>query len=77
MAILRIQISDKVLDKVLWLLGHFSKDEVEIIEEDLEFLKQKQFVQDELRRMDNGEVDFISVDEMNRQVRELVAKYGA
>ena len=75
MATLRLQISDKILDKVLWLLGHFSKDEVEILEEDLEFIQQKQFVEQELKRMDGGTVEFISVDDMNRQVKELIAKH--
>jgi hypothetical protein len=75
MATLRLQISEKVLDKVLWLLGHFSKDEVEILEEDLEFIQQKQFVEEELKRMDAGTVEFISVDDMNRQVKELIAKH--
>jgi hypothetical protein len=75
MTTFRIQINDKVLDKVLWLLGHFSKDEVSILEEDLEFLKQKKFIREELQRMDAGEVDYISVEEMNQQVKERIAKY--
>ncbi|MDP4764348.1 MAG: hypothetical protein NWQ55_07870 [Salibacteraceae bacterium] len=77
MATIRLQISEKVLDKVLWLLGHFSKDEVEIIEEDLAFIEQKEFVQKELDRMDKGEVDFVSMEEMNRQVRALISKHEA
>ena len=77
MATIRLQISEKVLDKVLWLLGHFSKDEVEIIEEDLAFIEQKEFVQKELDRMDKGEVDFVSMEEMNRQVRTLISKHEA
>jgi hypothetical protein len=77
MATIRLQISEKVLDKVLWLLGHFSKDEVEIIEEDLAFIEQKEFVQKELERMDKGEVDFVSMEEMNNQVRALISKHEA
>ncbi len=77
MATIRLQISEKVLDKVLWLLGHFSKDEVEIIEEDLAFIEQKEFVQKELNRMDKGEVEFVSMEEMNRQVRALISKHEA
>jgi len=34
MTIIRLQINDKVLDKVLKILGHFSHDEVEIISAD-------------------------------------------
>ena len=77
MATIRLQINDKVLDKVLKILGHFSHDEVEIISEDEDFLEQKEFVANELQKMDNGEVEFITVDQMNQQARELLAKYEA
>ncbi len=77
MTIIRLQINDKVLDKVLKILGHFSHDEVEIISEDEDFLEQKEFVANELQKMDNGEVEFITVDQMNQQARELLAKYEA
>lgn len=76
MTTLRIQINDRVLEKVLWLLGHFTKDEVEIVEEDLEFLQNRQEIQDELARMDKGEASYISTSEMTAQVNELLTKYG-
>jgi len=34
-------------------------------------------VANELQKMDNGEVEFITVDQMNQQARELLAKYEA
>ncbi|MEX2596719.1 MAG: hypothetical protein WEC59_07295 [Salibacteraceae bacterium] len=51
MATLWLNINEKVLDKVLWFLGHFSKEQVEIIQEDAEFLKSKKAINDELERM--------------------------
>ena len=48
MTTIRLQINDKVLDKVLKILGHFSNDEVEIIREDEDFLEQKEFVAKDL-----------------------------
>ena len=76
MAILRLNINEKVLDKVLWLLGHFSKEEVEIVHEDAEFLKHKKAVQDELDLMAQGKAKYISIDELDRQVRQVIAKHG-
>lgn len=74
MTTLRIQINDKVLEKVLWLLGHFTKDEVEIIEEDLEFLQNRQEINDELSRMGKGQVNYISTSEMTAQVIKSTIK---
>ena len=76
MATLRLNINDKVLDKVLWLLGHFSEEEVEIVHEDAEFLKNKKAVQDELDLMAQGKAKYISIDELDRQVRQVIAKHG-
>ncbi len=76
MTTLRIQINDKVLEKVLWLLGHFTKDEVEILEDDLEFLQNKKEIQEELERMNKGEATYINLEELTAQVNELLAKYA-
>jgi len=76
MTTLRIQIDDKVLEKVLWLLGHFHKDEVEILEDDLEFLQNKKEIHEELERMNKGEATYINPEEMTTQVNELLAKYA-
>ena len=76
MATIRLKINEKVLDKVLWLLGHFSSDEVEIVREDAEFLKNKKSVQDELNCMDQGKAKFISIEELDQQVRQIIDKRG-
>ena len=76
MATLKLNINEKVLDKVLWLLGHFSKDELEIVYEDAEFIKHKKAVQDELELMAQGKAKYISIDELDRQVRQVIANHG-
>ncbi|GAB5539372.1 MAG: hypothetical protein Salg2KO_14750 [Salibacteraceae bacterium] len=75
MAILRLNINEKVLDKVLWLLSHFSKDEVEIVHEDETFLKNKKAIQAELDLMDQGKATFVSMDEFDKQVRNALANH--
>jgi hypothetical protein len=75
MATLKLNINEKVLDKVLWLLGHFSKEEVEIVYEDVAFLKNKKAIHDELDLMDQGKATYISIDEFDRQVRDAISKH--
>jgi len=41
MATVKLRVSDKVLEKVLWLLGQFDADELEVIEEDEAFLETR------------------------------------
>lgn len=75
MTTLKIKIDDKALEKVLWLLSHFTKDEVEIDTNDLEFIKNKAAIKTELDRMKKGEAEYITEDEMTAQVNDMLAKY--
>jgi hypothetical protein len=76
MASLRLNINEKVLDKVLWLLGHFSKEEVEIIYEDAEFIGNRKTVQDQLKKIEEGKAQFLTIEELEAQVQETISKYG-
>jgi hypothetical protein len=38
---LKLKIDDKVYDKLIWLLGKFTKDEVEIIMDESSFSEKK------------------------------------
>ncbi len=77
MTSLKIKVDDKVLEKVLWLLSYFTKDEdeVEIDRDDLEFIKNKAAIKTELDRMKKGEAEYITEDEMTAQVNDMLAKY--
>lgn len=72
MTTLRLQIADSALEKVLWLLGHFSKDEIDIVEEDADFLKNREEIQKELKRMDAGEATYITTEEMTAKVKKFL-----
>lgn len=76
MTTVKLKISEGVLDKVLWLLGHFSKDELEIVHEDPNFLANKKKITEELERMEKGEAKFVSLNEFDAQIRQALAKHG-
>ena len=66
MATLKLKVSDKALDKVVWLLRQFKQEEVEIIETDDSFEADKEYVQQELRRLETGESKSYTIDEVDK-----------
>lgn len=55
MATLKLKVSDKILDKVMWLLGQFKSEDLKIVESDDSFEANKRYVQYELSRLESGE----------------------
>jgi hypothetical protein len=77
MTTLKLHINEKALEKVLWLLGHFTKEEVEVEIEDLEFASQKEYIQAELKRIDEGNETFLSLEEFKEGLEAEISKYEA
>jgi len=71
---LKLKIDDKVYDKFMGLLGKFSKEEVEIINED-HFLQTKKYLQQELDEIISGQANFLSVNETEAQLETLIKKH--
>lgn len=65
MATLKLEVSEKILDKVIWLLQQFKKEDLEIIEESATFLKNKEMLQQELNRANESEAKYYSMEEAN------------
>ena len=72
---IKIKIHDKVYNHFIWLLSKFSKDEIEIIKEDDSYLKTKQYLQDELNEMNEGKVNYHSMDELNSKLENKIRKH--
>jgi len=47
-----LNVNDQVVDKLMWLLGHFNKDEIDVLDES--FLASKAYLQHELNDMNHG-----------------------
>jgi len=47
-------VNDRVVDKLMWLLGYFNKEEIDVLDES--FLASKAYLQHELNEMENGAV---------------------
>jgi hypothetical protein len=60
MKTIQLKISDKVYDKFIWLLSKFSKEEIEIINDDENFVATKNHLQNKLSEIDAEQTLFVS-----------------
>ena len=72
---IKLQVSDKIYDKLLWLLSKFSKDEIEIISEDSTFAKDKKYLERELNEMIDGKANFIGVEEAEQRLENTIKQH--
>jgi len=47
-----LNVNDQVVDKLMWFLDHFKKEEIDVLDES--FLSTQAYLQHELEDMENG-----------------------
>ncbi len=72
MKTIKLEISNKIYDKVLWLLEQFNSEDLKIIDENKVI---KNYLSKELETIDNGTAEFISLEELDKVMQERVSKY--
>jgi len=70
---IKLKISDKVYDKLLWLLSKFNKDEVEIVTDVDTFSETQQYLEKELNEIFNGKATFDSLEEFDRKLEDSIS----
>jgi len=75
MQTIRIRVKDSIYDKVLWLLSKFSKDEIEIIQENANYDETKAYLERELSEVKEDQVDFVSIDELDKELELILKNY--
>ena len=63
MQTIHLKINDRVYEKVMWLLGKFSKDEIEIIGSDEDFKTTRAYLHSELEDINSGKAEFMDIDQ--------------
>lgn len=77
MQTIRLRINDKIYKNILWLLGRFDKEELQIIEEDEQFSSAKALLTKELERLNCGEEELLDVDDVDRDIENAIKEYEA
>lgn len=76
MLTVRLNINENALDRVMQSLNAFTSDEVEVINEDQNYLADQQYLQKELDEIDSGNIDVVSHEELVSSLNEVIDKYG-
>ncbi|MFA5647197.1 MAG: hypothetical protein WC951_02705 [Bacteroidales bacterium] len=74
MQTIRLRINDKIYDKLIWLLSKFGKDEIEIIPENDEFIKNQKYLNSELNEIIQGEAKFVDINNVNERLETIIAR---
>ena len=72
MQTVRLKISDKVYDKVMWLLSKFNRNEVEIIPDDPSYIEYQEYLQNELDEINNGKAKFHTIAELEARLDNVI-----
>jgi tRNA 2-selenouridine synthase SelU len=71
----KLKIDDKIYENLLGLLRKFNKDELEIIIEDANFQEHKNYLEAELKEVNEGIATFYSVNEVEQRLDKIIKKH--
>ncbi|NOQ27057.1 MAG: tRNA pseudouridine synthase A [Bacteroidales bacterium] len=69
---IKLKISDKVYDKLIWLLSKFNKDEVEIVSDVDTYAETQKYLKKELDEIFNGEATFHTLEEFDKKLDDSI-----
>lgn len=72
---LKLKINDHVYDTLIGLLGKFTKDEVEIIMDESNFIETKKYLDAELDEIISGKAKFFTVNEAEQRLENMIKKH--
>lgn len=73
METIKLQVSKKIYTKLLWLLSQFKSEDLKIID-DAES-KVRAYLNNELKSIDSGQAEFLSLEELDAVMEERIVKY--
>lgn len=75
MATLKLKISDRILDKVLWLLGQFKSEDVEIIQDEESTEENRRYVRESLQKLEQGKSRVYSMEALDDMLEKTIKAY--
>jgi len=75
MLTVRLNIKENALDRVMQSLNAFTSDELVVINEDQNYLANQQYLHKELEDINNGNAEFVSHEDLESSLNDVIAKY--
>lgn len=77
MQTIRLRVNDKVYKNLIRLLSRFSKEEIQVIEENDTFLSIQQYLEKELTSVEDGSAEYTSIEELENRLDATIRKNEA
>ena len=74
---IRLRVNDKVYRNLMWFLERFKKDEIQVINEDSEFISIQEYLKTELKILENLKNEFVTLEELDDELEKTIEKYEA
>ncbi|MBT3302779.1 MAG: tRNA pseudouridine synthase A [Bacteroidetes bacterium] len=75
MQTIRLRVNDQIYKNLMWFLKRFNKEEIQIIEENEDFLSIQDYLRKELELVEKDTAEFISLEELDRDLESSIRKY--
>lgn len=75
MQTIRLRVNDKVYKHLMWFLNKFSKDELQIIEEDQQFLSAQKELKNDLDMLEKGQTEYIDLQQLDDELEATIRRY--
>jgi hypothetical protein len=59
----------------MWFLNKFSKDELQIIEEDQQFISAQNELRKDLEMLEKGQTEFIELQQLDDELEATIRRY--
>ena len=75
MRTIRLRVNDSIYKNLMWFLHRFSREEIQVIQENNEFLSIQQYLKNELLAVEEGSAEYISLLELDKDLESLIQKH--
>ncbi len=77
MQTIRLRVNDRIYKNLMTLLSKFSRDDIQVIEEDENYLSIQQYLKKELSTVEDGSAEYIDIDELENTLDATIRKHEA
>jgi hypothetical protein len=77
MRTIRLRVNDKIYHHLMWFLGRFSKEEIQVISENEESISLQEYLNKELNKVEDGSAEYISIDQLDNLLEDTIRKHEA
>ena len=74
---IRLRVNDRVYKTLIRLLSKFNKDDIQVIEENDNYLSIQQYLKKELSTVEDGSAEYIDIEELENTLDATIRKHEA